>query len=184
MLSDWWLIHSNGPGQWHYCLLVMALGNDITACWNVFLQVEWSNSQNRNVDLHIRIEWVRGICFCGAPSGKRCQHRRHLSTQTGTNVCFCLFHGFSLFYSYTQFLEFSNYLPFCSLIHVPPFILFPHFSPFPFLVPFSISLPHCTPTSAGSFPESASHSKTCTAFRDTATYGWSHLVSIHWLCDC
>lgn len=82
-----------------------------------------------------------------------------------------LFHGFSLSSSYTQFLEFSNYLIFCSLIRVSSFILFPYRSPFPFLAPISTSLPHCTPTSIGSFPESASHSKTCTAFWDTATYG-------------
>lgn len=73
----------------------------------------------------------------------------------------------------------------CSLIRFHSFILFTRLSlPFPFLTHISTSLPYPTCTSTGSFPESASHNKTCTAFRDTATYGRSHFVSIHWLRDC
>lgn len=145
------------------------------------LQVEWSDSQNRNVDLHIRTERVRGIRCSGASPGERRQHWRHLSAQTGTKVAFV---SWFLCPTLTHSLWNFCIIWLCSLICFPSFILFPLHSPFPFLAPISTSLPHGTLTSTGSFPESASHSKTCTAFRDTATYGWSHPVSIYWLCDC
>lgn len=120
VLSEWRLIPNTAPGQWHGCALERVL------------QVEWSDSQNRNVDLHIRTEWVGGVCRSGASSGERCQHRRHLSTQTGTTFVFVHFMvplyphtacgAFSLFAAL-----FPNLFPF--LYPLPPLSLSPFLAP-------------------------------------------------------
>ena len=74
---------------------------------------------------------------------------------------------------FSQFLERSSSLPFpLSSSPVPPGSHSRH--PFP----------HRTPASAGSFPESPSHSEACPAFRDTAAHGRSHLVHLHRLHHC
>lgn len=75
------------------------------------------------------------------------------------------------------FLVICLYLPYFFSL---PVSSAPHATPF--LIPAPTSASH--PASAGSFPESASHSETCPAFRDTTPYGRSHPVHLHRLCDC
>ena len=147
----------------------------------MFLQVERSYSQNRDVDLHPGAERAGGVRRCGASPGQGRQHGRRLSAQTGTrfaSACFMLSPCPTITYS------FWSSLVLC--LSVPSF--FPRFplssSPVP---PGSHSwhpFPHRTPASAGSFPESPSHSEACPAFRDTATHGRSHLVHLHRLHHC
>lgn len=132
-----------------FLLLITSLGNDVVVHRNVFLQVEWGNTENRNVDLHTGIEWARGVLSSGTSPGKRCQHRRHLPTQTGTRPGFVCF-VFSLCPTLThRSWEFSNYGLLYSLILFPSFILFPHSLPFPFLAPIGVSCPPPLPPLQG-----------------------------------
>lgn len=65
----------------------------MVVCWDVFLQVERSYSQNRDVDLHPGAERAGGVRRRGASPGQGRQHRRRLSAQTGTrfaSACFML----------------------------------------------------------------------------------------------
>lgn len=156
--------------------LIVSQGNESVVCWHAFCR--W-NEVTRRIEMWISILELNEL-------GEYAAVELHQAKDVNTGGIFQLRQVLVLFLSHsnTQSLEFLHYLTLCSLICFPPFILFPLPSPFPFLVPISTSLPHGTLTSTGSFPESASHSKTCTAFRYTATYGWSHPVSIYWLCDC
>lgn len=95
------------PLQWECCVL------------ECVLQVEWSDSQNRNVDLHIGTERARGVCRSRASPGERRQHWGHLSAQTGTRFVFVSW--FPCPPRNTQSLEFLHYLTLGSLICFPSF---------------------------------------------------------------
>ena len=152
----------------------------MVVCWDVFLQVERSYSQNRDVDLHPGAERAGGVRRRGASPGQGRQHRRRLSAQTGTrfaSACFMLSPCPTVTDIFWDSLVLAS--------------LFPNSSPSPLssspVPPRSHSwhpFPHRTPTSAGSFPESPSHSEACPALRHTAAHGRSRLVHLHRLHHC